>query len=99
MNMVEYIASGNRHCRCKNVSLVVVSYERKTEKLYSQNPMRNLVLSATFGIRYNKPVKKWAAVCSQCEKYYLFGDTKKELLKNLDQCGLPFNSNQKKEVI
>ena len=90
MNMAKYLATGHRRCRCDNVNLVIKSYEYKTEKLYSQNAIKNLMLSATLGIRYNKPVKRWKAVCTQCDKSYLFGDTKKELLQKLDKCGIPF---------
>lgn len=95
MNMADYIATGHRRCRCECVTLVYDSYEYRKEKPYSRNPFKNLIASAIKGIRYNKPVKKWAAVCSQCEKYYLFGDTKKELLLNLDKCGLPFSRKTK----
>ena len=92
MNMAKYIASGYRRCSCDNVCLLIMSYEYKTEKLYSQNPFKNLMLSATLGVRYNKPIKRWKAVCDQCGKYYLFGDTKKELLQKLNECKLPFKT-------
>lgn len=95
MNMTEYLNSGHRRCSCDNVNLVVKSYEYKTEKLYSQNAIKNLMLSATLGIRYNKPVKRWKAVCTQCDKYYLFGDTKRELLQKLNKCGIPFTIKTK----
>lgn len=90
MDMAEYLNTGHRRCKCDNVNLVIKSYEYKTEKLYSQNAIKNLMLSATLGIRYNKPVKRWKAICTQCDKCYLFGDTKKKLLQNLDKCGIPF---------
>lgn len=88
MHRSEAIAAGYRRCACPDVQLVISSYELTKTRPWSCDPMRNFAIIAVKGIRYSKPQQCWKAVCNQCGKAWLFGESATELRRYINVAGM-----------
>jgi hypothetical protein len=80
-----------RRCDCTEFSLVIRKISVRRRKQRYSNPFKNLIADALLGTEYCKPICKWKAECSQCEKLYWVSDTQKSMKEKIQFTGFPVN--------
>ena len=89
LSIITWLASGKRRCACPDVRLTVERWELPRERIWSSDPLKNMVLNVHLGVRYCKhPRRGWQAKCSQCSRLYLVASNRPELRRQIQSAGM-----------